>query len=116
MDTKISINNFVTEFGYIEEQGDIGSSHLISNVTSYNFDENNSISFSTKRNKNISLTEYYNLTYEYKTDCLTAGVIYNRTFYKDNDLVPSENLFLSVTFIPLTTYERNLYEQDKYGN
>ncbi|WP_428080529.1 LPS-assembly protein LptD [Candidatus Pelagibacter sp.] len=115
LNTKISINNFVTDFGYVEERGDLGSSHLISNTTSYNFNDKNSISFSTKRNKNISLTEYYNLTYEYKNDCLTAGVVYDRTFYKDDDLVPSENLFLSITFIPLTTYERKLYERDKYG-
>ena len=94
----------------------MGNTHLITNKTSYNFDENNSLSFSTRRNKEISLTEYYDLSYEYKVDCLTAAIKYNRTFYQDDDLVPSENLFLSVTLIPLTTIERKLYERDQYGN
>ena len=112
---KITINNFVTEFSYLEERGNIGTKHTYSNTTTYNIDDNNSFSFSTRRNKNIS-SEFYDLIYEYKNDCLTAGIKYNRTFYKDNDLVPSENLFLTVTFIPLTTYERTLYERDKHGN
>ena len=113
---KITINNFVTEFSYLEERGNIGTQHTYSNKTTYNINDNNSFSFFTRRNKNISLTEFYDLIYEYKNDCLTAGIKYNRTFYQDNDLVPSENLFLTVTFIPLTTYERTLYERDKHGN
>ena len=114
--SKFSINNFVTQFGFIENRNKLGTAHAISNKTSYNFNESNSFSFSTRRNKEISLTEYYDLSYEYKNDCLTAAIKYNRTFYKDDDLVPSENLFLSVTLIPLTTYERKLYERDQYGN
>ena len=114
--SEISINNFITEFNYLEESNEIGSTHYIANKTTYNFDDKNSISFATRKNKEISLTEYYDLSYEYKNDCLTAAIKYNRTFYKDDDLVPSENLFLSVTLIPLTTYERKLYERDKYGN
>ena len=46
-------------------------------------DKNNSLSnFSTRRNKEISLTEYYDFSYEYKNDCLTAGIKYNKTFYQ----------------------------------
>ena len=90
----------------------MGSSHILSNKTSYNFDKNNSFSFSTRRNKSISLTEYYDLSYEYKNDCLIAGFKYNKTFYKDNDLVPSENLFFTISLIPLTTYERIVYENN----
>ena len=114
--TEFSINNFVTTFYYDEKKGKLGSDHVISNKTSYMIDENNSFSFSTSRNKEISLTEYYDFSYEYKNDCLTAGIKYNRTFYQDNDLVPSENLFFTITLIPLTTYERILYERDAYGN
>ena len=116
LSTEISINNFVTNFYYTEQRAELGSSHIISNTTTYNLDDNNSFLFSTRRNKAISLTEYYDLAYQYKNDCLTAAIKYNRTFYEDNDLVPSENLFLTVTLIPLTTYERRLYERDKYGN
>ena len=31
-------------------------------------------------NKEIDLTEYYDLIYEYKNDCLIAGIKYNKTF------------------------------------
>ena len=83
----------------------------ISNKTTYKVDENNSFSFTTRRNKEISLTEYYDFSYEYKNDCLTAGIKYNKTFYQDSDLVPEENLFLTVSFIPLTKYERSIYQK-----
>ena len=35
-----------------------------------------------EKNKEIDLTEYYDLIYEYKNDCLTAGIRYNKTYYK----------------------------------
>ena len=68
--------------------------------------------FFHKKKQSISLTEYYDLSYEYKNDCLIAGFKYNKTFYKDNDLVPSENLFFTISLIPLTTYERIVYENN----
>ena len=108
--SKFSINNFVTEFDYVERTSNLGADHVLSNKTSYEVDENNILSFSTRRNKEINLTEYYDLSYEYKNDCLTAGIKYNKTFYQDNDLKPSENLFFTITLIPLTTYERIIYE------
>ena len=110
LSSTISINNFVTEFTYLEENGDMGNNHVLYNKSSYEIDENNSLSFSTRRNKEINLTEYYNFSYEYKNDCLIAGVKYNKTFYQDNDLKPAENLFFTLTLIPLTTYERIIYE------
>ena len=109
--TRFSLNNFVTQFDFIEEEGEIGSTHTLSNKSSYEIDESNFISFSTRRNKEINLTEYYDLSYEYKNDCLTAGIKYNKKFYQDNDLKPSENLFFTLTLIPLTTYERTIYDR-----
>ena len=73
LNSKFKVNNFVTEFNYLEQSGDIGTSHFISNTTSYEVDDNNIFSFSTRRNKKINLTEYYNLSYEYKNDCLTQA-------------------------------------------
>ncbi len=111
LDATFSLNNFVTQFNFIEENGEIGSTHTLSNKSSYEIDRNNFMSFSTRRNKEINLTEYYDLSYEYKNDCLTAGIKYNKTFYQDNDLKPTENLFFTITLIPLTTYERTIYDQ-----
>ena len=109
--TEISINNFVTKFNYTEYRNELGSTHLILNKTEYNFNDNTKLTFSTRRNKEINLTEFYNLSYEYKNDCLTAALKFNKTFYKDNDLVPTEDLFFSITLIPLTTYEREIYKK-----
>lgn len=109
--TKIEINNFVTSFRFIEQNGKVGDSNSIENNTSFNFNEQNSIRFSTRKNRKIDLTEYYNLIYEYQTDCLIASFEYNKKFYEDRNLVPSENLFLSLTIYPITTYERSLYKK-----
>ena len=56
------------------------------------------------------ITEYYDLVYEYKYDCLTAGIKYNKKYYSDGDLKPSENLFFSITLFPLTNYEYDAKE------
>ena len=108
IETEISINNFITTFNFIEQRNQIGSTHLLSNVTEYQINKSTSLKFSTRRNKEINLTEYYNLSYEYKNDCLIAALKFNKSFYQDNDLKPSEDLFFSISLIPLTTYERKL--------
>jgi LPS-assembly protein len=111
IETEISINNFITSFNFIEQRNELGSTHVLSNVTEYKIDDNNSLKFKTRRNKEINLTEYYDLSYEYKNDCLTAALRFNKTFYQDNDLVPTEDLFFSITLVPLTTYEREIYKK-----
>ena len=104
--TKISKNNFITKFNYIEEDGEIGSSNILENVTTFNLDEQNFFTFQTRQNREIDLTEYYNLIYEYKNDCLVAGVRYNKTYYQDRDLEPTEDFMFSIKLIPLTAVEQ----------
>jgi LPS-assembly protein len=106
--TDVSINNFVTSFNYIEKRNEVGSTHMLSNVTEYIVNDNTSLKFSTRRNKEINLTEYYDLSYEYKNDCLTAALKFKKTFYQDNDLKPTEDLFFSITLVPLATYETGI--------
>ena len=106
--TTISKNNFVTTFNYIEENGAIGSSNILENTTTYNFNDQNFISFRTRKNREIDLTEYYDLIYEYKNDCLVAGIKYNKTYYNDRDLEPTEDFMLSITLIPLTSIEQKV--------
>ena len=86
----------------------IGNSNILENITSYSFDENNQLSFKTRQNRKLDIAEYYNLIYEYKNDCLVAGVTYNKTYYEDRDLVPSENLMFKLTLIPITTVGQNI--------
>ena len=49
-----------------------------------------------------SLTEYYDLVYEYKNDYLTAGIKYKKTYYNDRDVKPNEDLLFTITLFPLT--------------
>ncbi len=106
LSTTITKNNLVTTFNYIEEDGDIGSTNIFENVTTFNFDEQNFITFRTRENREIDLTEYYDLIYEYKNDCLVAGIKYNKTYYQDRDLKPTEDFMFSIKLIPLTAVEQ----------
>ena len=111
--TSISANNIIAEIMFIEANGKIGNQSIIDNSLSYIVDEQNSLSFKTRRNRKLNLTEYYDLMYEYKSDCLTAGIKYKKTYYQDRDLKPSEDLLLTFTFYPLTTYEQKI-DQNLY--
>ncbi len=108
LNTTLSYKNLTTEFNFIEESGELGNTNTLSNNTKLKFTENNYLSFNTRRNREINLTEYYNLIYEYKNDCLVAGLKYNKTYYEDRDLKPSENLLFSITLSPLTTFEQKM--------
>ena len=111
---QLSINNFITQFSFIEENGEMGDANIIENNFAYTLDESNQISFKTRRNRKINLTEYYNFVYEYKNDCLIAGLTFNKTYYEDRDLKPSENLFFKVTIFPLTTYQTGNLKTEEF--
>ena len=104
--TTIGKNDFITTFNYIEENGQIGSSNILENITTFNLNERNFFSFRTRKNREIDLTEYYDLIYEYRNDCLVAGVKYNKTYYQDRDLEPTEDFMFSIKLIPLTGVEQ----------
>ena len=104
VDTELAYGNFSTKISFLEKNGPIGDTNMISNTSKYKFDENNSIKFATRKNRKINLTEYYDLIYEYKNDCLTAGVRWNKKYYSDTDLKPVEELYFSITIVPLGTF------------
>ena len=114
--TEFKVNNFVTEFNFHESNGKIGSSNFLSNETSISFNDNNYLKFKTRRNRKISLTEYYDFVYEYQNDCLTAALKYRKTYYQDRDAIPKEDLFFTITLFPLTTIDqkidKKLYRDD----
>ena len=113
--SEFSYNSFKTSVKFIEENNIVGNTNSLENYFEYKIDKNNFLSFNTRRNRTINLTEYYDLLYEYKNDCLTAGFKYKKTYYEDRDLKPKEDLLLTVTFYPLTTYEQEI-DQDLYRN
>ena len=97
--TELSINNFVTKFDYLNENNATQNSYIL-NETSYNFNEANKLSFSTRQNKKTDSVEYYNLMYQYKNDCLAASVEYNKEYYNDRDIKPNESIFFKLTIVP----------------
>ncbi len=115
--TKFSTNNFITEFHFHESNGKIGDTNYLQNETSLNIDNNQSLKFKTRRNRKISLTEYYDFIYEYQNDCLTAALKYRKTYYEDRDALPKEDLFFTITLFPLTSIDqkidKKLYRDDK---
>ena len=99
--SNLKINNFVTKFEFLEENNEIGDESFISNESSIQLNENKSLLFRTRQNKKINLTEYYDLIYQYKIDCLTAELKYNKSYYNDGALKPEEGIYFSLTFMPL---------------
>ena len=108
IEAEFSINNFVTTFNFLEKAGEMGNTNTIENSTKISFDNQNSLTFKTRRNRKISLTEYYDLVYEYQNDCLTAGIKYRKTYYQDRDLEPKEDLFFTITLFPLTSLDQKI--------
>ncbi len=111
--TVFNFDKLTSSFDFVETTGKMGDTNFITNTTKFTINEDNFLSFNTRRNRKISLTEYYNLVYEYKNDCLVAGVKYKKTYYQDRDLIPAEDLLFSITLFPLTTYETKV-DQDLY--
>ena len=98
--SELKINNFVTSFEYLNEKNTTNKEHFLSNKSSYIIDESNMLSYTTRRNKKTKLTEFYNLVYEYKNDCLKASLEYNKDYYNDRDIKPEENIFFRLTIMP----------------
>ena len=99
--TKFEVNNFVTSFNYVTENHELGNSEVINNTSILKFDEH-SLTFRSTKNLKTDFTEYVNLIYQYETDCLSALFEYNKTFYSDGNLTPTQNLQFLIKFIPFT--------------
>ena len=82
----------------------MGNSNLFENKTTFNYDKNNVFSFTTRKNRKLNLTEYYDLVYEYKNDCLTAGIRYKKSFYEDRALKPSEDLMFYYNTVSINNF------------
>ena len=96
--SEFKINNFITTFEYLNENNTKKS--YLSNKSKYNFDKNNSLSYGARTNKESGDKEFYNLIYQYKNDCLVAGLEYKKNYYSDKDLKPEESIFFKLTIVP----------------
>ena len=99
----LKINKFVTTFEFLQEDDEVGTENHYASEIKFLFDDSNSLKYRTRRNKKTDLTEYYNLIYEYKNDCLTAALQYNKDYYSDNDLKPNEEIFFSISIVPFSS-------------
>ena len=100
--TELNFGKVQFNLEYLEQQNHIGLEHYASSGVSLNFNDNNKLSFSTKKNFKTNSTELYNLSYQYAIDCLTAGLAYRREFYQDADLEPKDSLMFAITFVPFS--------------
>ena len=100
LSSKIKINNFVTSFDYLNENNTTSSNSYIANNSSFKFNDSSNFTFATRKDKKTKLTEFYNLMYQYRNDCLIAAIEYNRDYYTDKDLKPEENIFFKLTIVP----------------
>ena len=103
-------DKFSTSLNFTESNGKLGNTNILENSFKYDFNKKNSLIYNTRRNREIDLTEYYNLVYEYKNDCLVAGLKYKKSYYQDRDLKPAEDLLFTISFFPLTQYEQKIDE------
>ena len=94
------LKNLTTKFEYLNENNSSSKTSYLNNETRYAFDDKNSLIFKTSENKEKNFTEYYNLIYQFQNDCLTAAIEYNKEYYSDQDLKPSENLFFKLSILP----------------
>ena len=87
-------------FNYILEDKHIGDQEYLKTKVDFTKDKNGQFSFETKRNLVTDSAEFYNLSYEYINDCLRAGLVYRREFYKDSELEPEDSLMFKITLTP----------------
>ena len=85
---------------YLQEKKHIGNQDLVSAGINYKLNNFSEISFSTKRNLLSNSAEFYDLSYKYINDCLTAGVAYRREFYLDRDIEPENKLMFTISILP----------------
>ena len=49
-----------------------------------------------------NFTEFYKLIYQYKNDCLSASIEYNKDYYNDKDLNSTETIFFKLSILPFS--------------
>tara|TARA_Y100000590_G_scaffold457852_1_gene611350 strand:+ start:2154 stop:4571 length:2418 start_codon:yes stop_codon:yes gene_type:complete len=103
--TKLDFGKVQFNLDYLEQRNHIGSEHYASSGITLNFNDQNKLSFSTKKNFKTESTELYDLSYQYAIDCLKAGLVYRREFYKDTDDLQDnrDTLMFTITFVPFTS-------------
>lgn len=96
----LDLNPLQISFNYLLENKHVGNKEYFKTRMEYSNNEKGLFSFETKRSLITNSAEFYNLSYEYINDCLRAGLVYRREFYKDSELDPEDSLMFKVTLVP----------------
>ena len=96
----IKINNFVTSFEYLNDNNSVNEESFYTSKSALTIDDAQEVIFETRQNKKTKATEFYNIIYQYRNDCLIAALEYNKDYYNDGDLKPEENIFFKLTIVP----------------
>ena len=105
--TSINYGFLSTSFNFLSSGGVIGNDEIISNSSTIKLDYEKSIKFNIAKDLNKDFTEYYDLIYQYETDCLSASIEYNKKFYSEGNLKPEKNLFFAIKFIPFAEFRQS---------
>ena len=100
--TGLDFGKIAFNLDYLEQRNHIGNEHYIKSGITLNINESSSLGFSTKKNFKTDSTELYNINYQYEIDCLTAGLVFRREFYADNDIEQKDSLMFVIKFVPFT--------------
>lgn len=86
--------------GYLEESKHVGNQEYIVSDFEVSLSDNGKFSVDSKRNLLTNSFEYYNFSYDYINDCLKAGLVFRREFYKDRDVEADNSLMFRISIIP----------------
>ena len=100
--SKLNFGKIGFNLDYLEQRKHIGSEHYVNTGISLNLNKNNKFEFATKKNFKTNSTELYDISYQYAIDCLTAGLVFRREFYEDNDIEQKDTLMFVIKFVPFT--------------
>ena len=102
--TTLNFSKVAFNLNYLEEQNHVGNENYINTGISLNFTDHNKLSFETRKNFKTDSTEFYDISYQYTIDCLTAGLVFRREFYEDtdSDIDSNDSLMFKITFVPFT--------------
>ena len=84
----------------MEKSNHIGDESYLINTTEFEINKSNLIAFETNKNLDKNITDYYNLIYKYKNDCLEASLVYNKQYYNEDDVNSGNNIFFKISIIP----------------
>ena len=104
--TSINYGAISTSFNFLSSGDVIGNDEIISNSSTIRLDKEKSLKFNIAKDLNRDFTEYYDLIYEYETDCLKTSIEFNKKFYSDGNLQPEKSLFLTIKFIPFAEFRQ----------